>query len=133
MTQGNAEVGQGTTAGLRRYSTRPAAPPRATHCSTSVRGPRPTAVFAVNDTAAIGVIGALREHGLRPGDDVAVMGSNDIPVAADMPVPLSTVRSPVSEMGRQAMCLLIDRLQGRQVRSKRLRPRLIARASTLGE
>ncbi|MFC9281713.1 hypothetical protein [Streptomyces collinus] len=37
------------------------------------------------------------------------------------------------EMGRQAMCLLIDRLQGRQVRSKRLRPRLIARASSVGE
>ncbi|WP_317447234.1 LacI family DNA-binding transcriptional regulator [Streptomyces collinus] len=95
--------------------------------------PRPTAIFAVNDTAAIGVIGALREHGLRPGGDVAVVGYNDIPVAADMPVPLSTVRSPMFEMGQHAMGLLIDRLQGRQVRSKRLRPRLIARASTLGD
>ncbi|MFE9171889.1 LacI family DNA-binding transcriptional regulator [Streptomyces kebangsaanensis] len=95
--------------------------------------PRPTAIFAVNDTAAIGVIGALREHGLRPGSDVAVVGYNDIPVAADMPVPLTTVHSPMFEMGQQAMGLLIDRLHGRRVRSKRLRPHLIARDSTLGD
>lgn len=93
--------------------------------------PRPTAIFAVNDTAAIGVIGALRERGLRPGSDVAVVGYNDIPVAADMPVPLTTVHSPMFEMGELAMGLLIDRLHGRRARSKRLRPHLIARASTL--
>ncbi|MEU7060265.1 substrate-binding domain-containing protein [Streptomyces sp. NPDC046197] len=95
--------------------------------------PRPTAIFAVNDTAAIGVVGALREHGLRPGSDVAVVGYNDIPVAADMSVPLTTIRSPMFEMGEHAMGLLIDRLQGRRVRSKRLRPHLIARAPTLNE
>ncbi|MEV5172444.1 LacI family DNA-binding transcriptional regulator [Streptomyces flaveolus] len=93
--------------------------------------PRPTAVFAVNDTAAIGVIGALQEHGLRPGTDVAVVGYNDIPVAAEIPVPLTTIHSPMFDMGRQAMALLLRRLQGEEVRSKRLRPRLIARASTL--
>ncbi|MFF9126615.1 substrate-binding domain-containing protein [Streptomyces sp. NPDC014889] len=95
--------------------------------------PRPTAIFAVNDTAAIGVIGALREYGLRPGSDVAVVGYNDIPVAADMPVPLTTIHSPMFEMGEQAMSLLIDRLHGRRVRSKRLRPHLIARDSTLDD
>jgi LacI family transcriptional regulator len=95
--------------------------------------PRPTAIFAVNDTAAIGVFGALRAQGLRPGTDVAVVGYNDIPVAADMPVPLTTIRSPMFTMGSQAMGLLLQRLQGRPVRSKRLRPHLVARASTLEE
>jgi LacI family transcriptional regulator len=42
----------------------------------------PTAIFAVNDFSAIGVMGALRELNLRPGRDVAVVGYNDIPVAA---------------------------------------------------
>ncbi|MET7762830.1 LacI family DNA-binding transcriptional regulator [Streptomyces sp. NPDC005393] len=95
--------------------------------------PGPTAIFAVNDTAAIGVIGALREHGLRPGADVAVVGYNDIPVAADMPVPLTTIHAPMFEMGCAAMDLLLERLSERQVRSKRLRPHLVARASTLNE
>jgi LacI family transcriptional regulator len=95
--------------------------------------PRPTAIFAVNDTAAIGVIGALREHGLRPGEDVAVVGYNDIPVVAEIPVPLTTIHSPMFEMGRQAMDLLLRRLNGEEVRSKRLRPHLVARASTLPE
>ncbi|WP_051897617.1 LacI family DNA-binding transcriptional regulator [Sciscionella sediminilitoris] len=95
------------------------------------RIPRPTAIFAVNDSAAIGVMGALREHGLRPGADVAVVGYNDIPVAGDMPVPLTTVRSSMFEMGTTAMGLLLDRVEGRAVRSKRLPPRLIARDSTM--
>jgi LacI family transcriptional regulator len=95
--------------------------------------PRPTAIFAVNDTAAIGVIGVLREFGLRPGADVAVVGYNDIPVAADMPVPLTTVHSPMFDMGRQAMDLLLQRVQEEPVRSKRLRPHLVVRASTLQE
>lgn len=94
---------------------------------------RPTAIFAVNDSAAIGVMGALRERGLQPGRDVAVVGYNDIPVAAHLPVPLTTVHSPMFEMGSAAMSVLLDRVQGRPTRSRRLRPELVARASTLGE
>ena len=87
---------------------------------------RPTAIFAVNDTAAIGVMGALRERGLRPGEDVAVVGYNDIPIAADLPVPLTSVHAPMFEMGSEALALLLDRVQGRPVRSRRLRPELVA-------
>jgi LacI family transcriptional regulator len=94
---------------------------------------RPTAIFAVNDSAAIGVMGALRERGLQPGRDVAVVGYNDIPVAAHLPVPLTTVHSPMFEMGSAAMGVLLDRVHGRPTRSRRLRPDLVARASTLGE
>ncbi|WP_020500636.1 substrate-binding domain-containing protein [Sciscionella marina] len=86
------------------------------------RLPCPTAIFAVNDSAAIGGMGALREHGLRPGADVAVIGYNDISVAGDMPVPLTTVRSSMFDMGTTAMGLLPDRVEGRTVRSKRLSP-----------
>lgn len=89
----------------------------------------PTAVFAVNDFTAIGVIGALRDHGLTAGADVAVVGFNDVSVAADLPVPLTTVRSPMHEMGRRAAYQLIERLAGREARSERLMPTLVVRDS----
>jgi LacI family transcriptional regulator len=91
--------------------------------------PRPTALFAVNDFAAIGALGALRDRGLVPGDHIAVVGFNDVPVAADLPVPLTTVRSPMHEMGRRAAHLLIERLAGREVPSERLKPALVVRSS----
>ncbi|WP_262704671.1 MULTISPECIES: LacI family DNA-binding transcriptional regulator [Streptomyces] len=91
----------------------------------------PTAIFAVNDFAAIGAIGALRNQGLRAGDDVAVVGFNDTPLAAELPVPLTTVRSPMLDMGREGLRTLVRLLEGEAVESKRLRPELIVRASSV--
>lgn len=93
------------------------------------RGRHPTALFAVNDFAAIGALGTLRDQGLVPGEDVAVVGFNDVPVAADLPVPLTTVRSPMHEMGRRAARLLTERLAGRETPSERLKPSLVVRWS----
>lgn len=92
--------------------------------------PRPTAVFAVNDFAAIGALGALRDRGLRPGKDVAVAGYNDVPLAAELPIPLTSVRSPMHEMGGRALDLLVRLLAGETPASERLRPELNVRAST---
>ncbi|MFF9645015.1 LacI family DNA-binding transcriptional regulator [Kitasatospora aureofaciens] len=91
---------------------------------------RPTALFAVNDLAAIGVLGAARDLGLRPGRDLALAGFNDTPVAAELPVALTTVRSPMAEQGRVAVRELLRRMGGRQARSRRLAPELVARASS---
>jgi LacI family transcriptional regulator len=93
-------------------------------------GPPPSAIFAVNDFAAIGVLGALRDRGLRVGTDIAVAGFNDTPLAAELPVPLTTVRSPMQELGRRGVDLLTRLLRGEQVESERLRPELVVRAST---
>lgn len=95
-------------------------------------GTRPTAIFAVNDFAAIGALGTARDHGLRVGSDLAVVGFNDTPLAAELPIPLTTIRSPMHEMGRRGLELLTQRMQGMEVESQRLRPKLIERASTLG-
>jgi LacI family transcriptional regulator len=92
----------------------------------------PSAVFAVNDFTAIGVIGAMREHGLTPGADVAVIGFNDVSVAADLPIPLTTVSSPMHEIGRRATHQLLERLAGREARSERLAPTLVVRESCGG-
>ncbi|MFB9377772.1 LacI family DNA-binding transcriptional regulator [Kineococcus gynurae] len=93
-------------------------------------GTLPTAVFAVNDFAAIGVMGAVRDRGLTVGRDVSVAGFNDVPLAAELPVALTTVRSPMHEMGRRGFALLLARLEGREVSSELLTPQLLARAST---
>jgi LacI family transcriptional regulator len=92
---------------------------------------RPTALFAVNDPAAIGAMGAARDLGLTVGHDLAVVGFNDTPVAAELPIALSSVRSPVTEMGRVAVRQLLRRIAGESVGSERLRPELVARASSV--
>lgn len=91
---------------------------------------RPTAVFVVNDFAAVGVMGALRDRGLRAGHDVAVVGYNDVSIAAELPTALTSVRSPLRTMGAKAVTMLVERLVGRSVTSVRLAPQLIVRASS---
>ncbi|WP_037857558.1 LacI family DNA-binding transcriptional regulator [Streptomyces sp. NRRL S-340] len=91
---------------------------------------RPTAVFAVNDLAAIGTMGAARDLGLRLGEDLALAGFNDTPLAAELPVPLTSVRSPMAEQGRRAVELLLRGIAGEPVVSQTLTPRLMVRASS---
>ncbi|WP_439029401.1 LacI family DNA-binding transcriptional regulator [Gordonia terrae] len=93
-------------------------------------GPVPDAIFATNDFAAIGAFGALRDRGIRVPDDVALVGYNDTPIAAGGAVPLTTIRSPMHEMGRQAVGLLLEVLAGRTPESVVLEPELIVRSSS---
>lgn len=74
---------------------------------------RPDALFAGNDTVAFGAMTALRKAGLRIPDDVAVVGFDDIPLAAHACPSLTTVRLPAVEMGRRAAERLIRRIEGR--------------------
>ncbi|QNE13764.1 LacI family DNA-binding transcriptional regulator [Pseudarthrobacter sp. NBSH8] len=95
--------------------------------------PHPTALFAVNDFAAIGAMGALRSHGLTVGDDVAVVGFNDTSLAAELPIPLSSVVSPMLDIGRTAVQLLKRVLDGEIVEPVRLEPTLRVRESSAQE
>ncbi|MFF0727932.1 substrate-binding domain-containing protein [Streptomyces sp. NPDC004134] len=104
----------------------------AAHHLLSTPEDRPTALFAVNDFAAIGAAGAARDLGLRLGRDVALAGFNDTPLVAELPVPLTSVHSPMAEQGRRALNLLLRRIAGEEVRSEILTPRLMARESTGG-
>ncbi|MGC9400048.1 MAG: LacI family DNA-binding transcriptional regulator [Anaerolineae bacterium] len=62
----------------------------------------PTAIFASNDVMAFGVMEAVRDRGLKIPDDISVVGFDDIPQAASVHPPLTTVRQPLEEMGRVA-------------------------------
>lgn len=75
--------------------------------------------------------GALREQGLELGRDVAVLGYSDVPIAAQLSVPLSSIESPLDDMGRLSTEMLLTRLDGGHTCSIRLSPTLVARESTL--
>jgi len=64
---------------------------------------RPTAIFATNDTMAMGSIKAVREAGLRVPEDCAIVGFDDIEVASHTHPPLTTMRVPKEEMGALAV------------------------------
>ena len=66
-----------------------------------------TAVFAANDDMAIGFIRAQLEAGRRVPEDISVVGLDDIPVAAFVTPPLTTVRQPFDEVARQGLARLV--------------------------
>ena len=91
----------------------------------------PTAILAMSDMAAIGVMGAAAAAGIRIPQDLSVVGYDDLPMAAWTNPPLTTVMQPIVEKGRLAARLLIQRLQGKSVDSPPpLGTRLVVRGST---
>lgn len=72
---------------------------------------RPNAVFAANDMMALGAMDVAREMGLSIPGDVAVVGYDDVPIAAHTSPPLTTMAIPKAELGRAAAHLLLEQLQ----------------------
>ncbi|MEU2282994.1 LacI family DNA-binding transcriptional regulator [Streptomyces sp. NPDC013178] len=93
--------------------------------------PRPTAVFAVNDNTAIGLLSAVQRTGLRVPDDLSVVGYNDIPLAARLSVPLTTVRVPFDAIAAAAVDQLIDLIAGAPAETRTVAPTLIPRRTTV--
>jgi len=89
-----------------------------------------TAVLASNDSSCFGAAAALREHGLRIPDDVAMIGFDDLLEAqAHMP-PFTTVYNPAFAMGRQSLRTLLDVIAGRPTAASVQVPvRLVVRRS----
>ena len=97
--------------------------------------PMPSAIFAANDSMAIGALAALRDAGIRVPDDVAVAGFDDIPIARYMSPPLTSVRVPISEMGARAVGMLlhaVDKKNQHVKQQETLPTTLLIRASCGG-
>ena len=73
------------------------------------------AIVVANDQMALGVIDALRAHGVRMPRDVAIIGFDDIQEARYTAPPLTTVRQPLWQQGRLAVQVLQQRLRGESV------------------
>jgi DNA-binding LacI/PurR family transcriptional regulator len=95
------------------------------------RTKRFTALFAGNDTIAIGAMAALREAGLSVPGDVAVVGFDDLPVAAYTNPPLTTVTTEPIIHGEAAAAAALELLAGHPVGTRKCRfpLRLIVRSS----
>ncbi len=90
-----------------------------------------TAMFVASDVLALGAFGALREANRRVPDDVAIVGFDDIPLAAYFDPPHTTLRLPAFELGQAAGRALLDRIADRAVPQRTLLPtELIVRGST---
>ena len=84
---------------------------------------RPTALCCGSDQIAVGALRALHEAGVRVPEQMSVTGFDDIPDAATLDPPLTTVRQPLEEMGRRAARLLLDAIEaGRPLGVKELLP-----------
>lgn len=66
------------------------------------RRARPTALFAANDSMAIGALSALRERGLAVPDQIAVAGFDDVPAARYASPPISSVAIDIVALGQRA-------------------------------
>jgi DNA-binding LacI/PurR family transcriptional regulator len=99
-------------------------------------GPPPDAVFAFNDTLALGAMRALLRRGLRIPDDVAVVGIDDVAEASFTTPPLSSVSPDLDEIARCALELLGEQMTAgtarRPAREVVTGFRLAVRGSTLG-
>ena len=95
------------------------------------RPDRPTAIFAVNDNTAIGVMAAAHALGLRVPDDLSLVGYNDIPVVSRLPVPLTTVRVPFPQIAANALELLREASNDNPPRTLVAAPTLIPRKSAV--
>jgi LacI family transcriptional regulator len=92
---------------------------------------RPTAIFAANDLSAIQTMHVARSLGLSIPGDVSVIGFDNIPESALTAPPLTTIDQSIQEMGRQAVELLIDLIEGNTERPGQvtLPTRLVVRQS----
>jgi DNA-binding LacI/PurR family transcriptional regulator len=95
------------------------------------RRSKPTAVACYNDMTALGLIHRAQQHGIVVPDELSVTGFDDIPFAAFARPPLTTVRQPRRDMGREAMRLLFALLNGEEAqKTSVINGELIVRGST---
>jgi beta-glucosidase len=95
---------------------------------------RPTAIFAANDLSAMQTMHVARTLGLDIPGDVSVVGFDNIPESALTEPPMTTIDQSIQQMGRLAVELIVDLIEGtageERARQITLPTRLVVRQST---
>jgi len=97
-----------------------------------LKGPDPpTAIAACNDLMALGSISAAQELGFHVGEDIAITGFDNIPMAEHCHPPLTTVHQPIYQIGEMVCEMLVKRIRGEVIEEEQilLTPSLIIRGS----
>jgi LacI family repressor for deo operon, udp, cdd, tsx, nupC, and nupG len=94
----------------------------------------PTAIFASDDAMAVGVLKAASDMGYGVPGDVSVIGFDDIKITSYLQPALTTIRQPISMIGKKAVELLLEMVRGgaasvHRPRSVLMEPELIVRDS----
>jgi LacI family transcriptional regulator len=93
--------------------------------------PRPTAVVATNDVFAVGGMMACREMGVRIPDDISITGVDNTDLGATQTPPLTSIATPIVDIGRAAAEQVVARLEGKPFVAFQTLPfELIKRGST---
>jgi len=96
------------------------------------KGMKPTAIFAVNDPVAIGVMQALDELKIKIPEDISVMGFSDISISSRLKIPLTTMKEYPEKIGEESFSLLNEMIKNgkRIVKNIRIDSDLVVREST---
>lgn len=81
---------------------------------------KPDAVFAASDVMALGAMRAIQDAGLSVPQDVAMIGFDDLPVATQADIKLTTIRQPIVQFGARAVETLIDLIENGSKPSRRI-------------
>ncbi|WP_184988213.1 LacI family DNA-binding transcriptional regulator [Sphaerisporangium rubeum] len=95
------------------------------------RMPEVTAIFAANDHLALGILRAMHQRGRRVPEDVSVVGFDDVPEAAYLVPPLTTIRPDFAAVARRSLSVLLDEITSGRPSTARhtVAPTLIQRES----
>lgn len=91
-------------------------------------GRRPTAVFAANDNLAMGIMAAAHRFHVHVGEDMALVGYNDVPLSSRLSTPLSSVRVPLDQIAGNAIDLIVN--PGKEPKIRKSMPTLMPRESS---
>lgn len=90
----------------------------------------PTGIFAPSDTLALGIHAAAIDRGLRVGDDVAIIGYDDTPLATQVRPTISSIRQDGYEIGKASVDMLFRMIDGEDVASRKYPVELVVRESS---
>jgi len=80
--------------------------------------PRPTAIFASNDSMAIGALSALRDQGIQIPEEMALAGFDDIPIGSYLTPPLSSVHVGINNLGIKAIETVLHAVRNKNAHHK---------------